>query len=106
MLMAEPKIMTYVNQIELLGKGISQNKAFLEKIYNSGLEQARKWFDKIDCSTSFSRQKDAEMTLEKFLSLIDEKTLSIPLQINSPVPDEIRYAAVLYQSGVRKHAFI
>ncbi len=98
--------MVCVNQIELIGKGIKKNKVFLEKVYNSGLEEMRKWFDKLDCSASFSRQADPDMNLEKFLKLIDKESSSM-LQINSPVPDKIRYSVVLYHpKSIRRHAWI
>ena len=89
--------MVYVNQIELIGKGVKENKFFLEKVYSSGLEQMHRWFDKLDCSVSIRRQDESEMTLEKFVRLIDKKSSSM-LQVNSPTLYKIRYSVVLEDS--------
>ena len=83
----------YRNQINLNSKSIEENKTFLTALYNSeDLERARKWFDKLDCSVSITRQDDPDMDLEKFLDLMVD-TFNIGIQIGSPFSQEIRYCA-------------
>jgi hypothetical protein len=98
--------MPYINQIHLEEKGVEKNKDFLVRVYtNEELKGVTSFIDKLDCSESWARQEDPSMTLERFIELVDDKTHFL-LQINSPTPDEIRYAAVLWYSGIRRHAFV
>ena len=78
-------------QIRLDDKGVEQNKAFLKALYETeDLVGAIKWFDRLCCSESFSRQVDEDMTLETYLSLMADASFVV-LQIGSPVSNEIKY---------------
>lgn len=80
-------------QISLGNKSVEQNRTFLNALYRSeDLEGARKWFDRLDYSVSPLRQRDQEMTLENYLSLITDR-FHIVLQLGSPFPGLIRYSA-------------
>ncbi len=94
-------------QISLGNKSVEQNRTFLKALYQSeDLEGARKWFDRLDCSVSPLRQRDQEMTLENYLSLITDH-FHIVLQLGSPFPDLIRYCASGSDSrGVTRFAWL
>ncbi len=98
--------MAYINQLHPIKYGVEKNKQFLEQIYtNEELVEFTRNFDFLDCSVSFSRQQDKDMTLEKFLTLIDEESF-ILLQLASPNPYEIRYGIRLADKGVDRFIFI
>lgn len=64
---------------------LKKNREFLSKLYNStDLEDVRKWFDKQDCSVSWARQADNEMTIEAFLKI--PKLNHVVLQISWQEP--------------------
>lgn len=84
------------NQINLADRPVGQNRAFLKALYETkDLENARKWFDQLDCSVSMVRETDSEMTLDKYLGLMTHQ-FHVILQIGSPLPDLIRYSASGY----------
>ena len=79
------------NQIHLDDRPLRQNKAFLKAIYNNQeLEEAQKWFDKID--NSIARRHDERMTLDSYLRLMNS-SFQVILQNGSPYLDEIRCCA-------------
>lgn len=54
--------------IQLQRCPIDQNKKFLIQMSSSKeLEDLRIWFDTLDCSVSFARQRDEKMTLERYV---------------------------------------
>ncbi|MBU2612525.1 MAG: hypothetical protein KKB62_02275 [Nanoarchaeota archaeon] len=85
--------MIYVNHIIYLIKyGIEKNRGFLRSFYEEDkFNRVQKWFDYLK---SFERKNDKRMTLEKFLLLIDEKSI-IHLGLAYPDPDKIRYSVRL-----------
>ncbi|MBR9704068.1 hypothetical protein GOV12_01545 [Candidatus Pacearchaeota archaeon] len=81
------------NQIHLSKKPLEHNQIFLRELYSTEeLEDARKWFDKLDCRESAARQRDLDMTLDDFLELMDDSFL-IVFQIGSPFSGKIRYCS-------------
>ncbi|MBR9704549.1 hypothetical protein GOV12_04000 [Candidatus Pacearchaeota archaeon] len=79
------------NQIRLKEKPLEVNRNFLKAFYNcSGLEGVSRSFDKL--SDQGRRETDGDMTLDRFLEIMDHKFL-INLQIGSPSHDQIRYCA-------------
>lgn len=86
--------MVYVNQLKLIKKGVEPNKKFLELMYNNNkLVDVEKRFDFLDCKVSIRRQLNLDMTLDKFLEGVNDKSY-VTLLINSPTPFEIRYGIV------------
>lgn len=84
--------MVNINQFRLIGKGVEPNRKFLELMYNNTeLIEADMWFDK---SIFPKRELDPNMTLDKFLSMIDPDSYTI-LQLDSP---EIRYYCAMIGS--------
>ena len=80
------------NHINLNDRPIEANKDFLRALYGAEyLQDARRWFDKLDTSVSWSRQRDTDMTLDKFLGSMTDK-FHIVLQSGHPF-DDIRYCA-------------
>lgn len=83
------------NQIHLGDRPLRQNKAFLRAVYhNPELENARKWFDKLDRSATLTegRQVDRRMTLDSYLRLMTS-SFYVLLQPGSPCEDDIRCCA-------------
>ncbi len=95
--------MVYVNQLHLMKYGVKKNKHFLQQMYD--FEGMAKSFSMLDSSVSWKRSEDTDMTLDKFLELIDSKS-DFLLQLASPEPFEIRYAACLYTGAIRRTLFI
>jgi len=56
--------------LEIEKEPIEKTKKLMELLYTANLPGTYSWFDKLDCSKSFARQKDPEMTLEKFVANI------------------------------------
>ena len=90
--------MAYVNQIHPLERGVRKNKEFLELLYHEqGFTRQRtrgvyKAFEMAASEGIHTRTTDSEMTLEKFLELIDSQ-MKIRLDIGSPDSREIVYCA-------------
>lgn len=82
--------MVYINQIFLNKYGIKKNKRFLKALYeNENLIGISKWFD---FKNGIQRQNDYDMSLEKFLELINSESM-LRLQFASPDSEKIRYCA-------------
>lgn len=91
------------NQIYLTNRPVDQNKAFLRGLYSAPLENAVRWFDYLLGTT---RQSDPEMTLDKFLQMLENPFL-IVLQVNSPFPDTICYCAnIRNQDRIDRFAWV
>ena len=81
------------NQINLNDRSVEANRDFLRALYGAeDLQNARRWFDKLDILVSSSRQRDTDMTLDKFLDSMTDK-FHIVLQTGHPIEDQIRYCA-------------
>ena len=52
-------------------------KEFMSMLYNANLSESWHWFDKLDCSKSWARQIDDEMTFEKYLENASTMTTMI-----------------------------
>jgi hypothetical protein len=98
--------MVYVNQIHPINYGVKKNRTFFGLLYsNTELTDVLKWFDTLDCRISIQRQPDKDMTLEKFLGLINRKSWII-LQLASPTPKDIRCGVRLRDRDIGRFAFI
>jgi hypothetical protein len=99
--------MIYVNWIQdLIKYGVKRNRNFLKALYEEdNFVKVEKWFDYLNCSKSWQRQSDKKMTLEKFLSLIDENSI-IHLGVAYPDPDRINYSVNLIEKSINRFIFI
>ena len=93
------------NQINLSDMPVDANRNFLRALYTANdLQDARRWFDKLDSSVSSSRQRDPDMSLDEFLGLMTNR-FNIVLQIGSPIEEEIRYSASSLGERVERFAW-
>ncbi len=93
------KLIAQINSVSIvqqqLGfdeKPLEQNKDFMTKLFTSQIENAFMWFDKLDCTVSFARQLEPDMSLENFLNGLGQNSF-IKLQIGTPIPDVIKFCA-------------
>jgi hypothetical protein len=81
--------MIYINQLHPIKFGIEKNKQFLKELHKTEeLVDVSMWFDKRE--NSIARMPDRDMSLEKFIDLMDENAM-ISLQFAYPDPKSIRY---------------
>ena len=94
------------NQINLNDRSVEANKDFLRALYGAeDLQNARRWFDKLDISVSLSRQRDTDMSLDKFLDSMTGN-FHIMLQTGQPIEDEIIYCASSIGDKTEKFAWV
>jgi hypothetical protein len=99
--------MAYVNHIVLGAKGVKRNRRFLRLMYGAtGLEEMVRRFDFLDCEESWARQRDPDMTVDRFEGLITRQS-HIVLQLNWPRPEELNYFAEGHTpDGIQRMAWV